>query len=72
VDNNNENDDDENQMINETDSKFRDDELPKVMSFIYDPTGNCTYSVALNQNGEVIEEKIFNFNFQRKKQIFSK
>ena len=64
--NNNENDDDENQMINETDSKFRDDELPKVMSFIYDPTGNCTYGVALNQNGEVIEERTFNFNFQRK------
>ena len=66
----NDNDYDEIQMINETDAKFRDDELPKVMSFIYDPTGNCTYSVALNQNGEVIEEKIFNFNFQRKNRSF--
>ena len=40
------------------------------MSFIYEPTGNCTYGLTLNQNGEVIEEKIFNFSFQRKSRAF--
>jgi len=59
------------QNIDETDAKFRDDELPKVMSFIYDPNENQTYCVALNQNGEVIDEKIFYFNFTKKNRTIS-
>ena len=57
----------EKQNIDETDAKFRDDELPRVISFVYDPNGNCTYSAALSQNGELLEQKIFNFSFQRKR-----
>lgn len=67
-----ENDFNEVQNIDETDAKFRDDELPKVMSFIYDPNDNQTYCVALNQNGEVIDEKIFDSNFTKRKIISSK
>ena len=33
------------------------------------PNENITYCVALNQNGEVLDEKIFNFNFARKNKI---
>ena len=61
---------DENQIIDETDAKFNDDELPKVMSFVYDPNENQTYCVALNQNGELIEQKIFYFKFIRKGKQF--
>ena len=61
---------DENQTIDETDAKFNDDELPKVMSFVYDPNENQTYCVALNQNGELIEQKIFYFKFIRKSKQF--
>ena len=59
----------EEEIIDETDAKFRDDQIPKVMSFIYDTNENITYCVALNQNGEVLDEKIFNFNFARKNKI---
>ena len=68
----NENDFNEIQKIDETDAKFKDDELPKVMSFIYDPNENQTYCVALNQNGEVIDEKIFYFNYIKKNRIMSR
>ena len=66
-----ENDFEDNQSFDESDSKFRDDELPKVISFIYDPNENQTYAVALNQNGELIDQKIFNFNFSRRNKYFS-
>ena len=66
-----ENDFEENQSFDESDSKFRDEELPKVISFIYDPNENQTFAVALNQNGELIDQKIFNFNFSRKNKLFS-
>ena len=69
----NEDDFDEEDNIDETDAKFRDDELPKVMSFVYDSNDNVTYCVALNQNGEVLDEKIFNFNLAKKSKMnFSK
>ena len=67
----NEADFEEKQIIDETDGKFNNDELPKVMSFVYDPNDNQTYCVALNQNGELIDQKKFNFNFQRKNKFFS-
>ena len=54
------------QSLDEKDAIFKDDELPKVVSFIYDQSENCTYCVALNQNGELVDEKIFNFHFQKR------
>ena len=60
------------EVIDEAEAVFRDEELPKVMSFVYDPTENCTYCVALNQNGELIDEKIFNFSFQKRNRFTSK
>jgi len=58
------------EKLKETDAKFKDDELPKVMSFIYNQSENCTYCVALNQNGELVDEKIFNFHFQKRNRLF--
>ena len=48
-----------------SDKKFKNDELPKVMSFVYDPNEQCTYCVVLNENGECIDEKIFTTSFQK-------
>ena len=47
----------------ETDSKFLDNELPRIIIFVFDSNIGQTYAVALNQNGEKIDQKIFNFNF---------
>ena len=41
------------------------------MSFICDPNDNQTYCVELNQNDEVIDEKIFYFNFAKKNRTIS-
>ena len=62
VDDNDQKNDDENQI---SDKKFRNDDLPKVMSFVYDPNEQCTYCVVLNENGECIDEKVFTTSFQK-------
>ena len=50
-------------QYDETDNKFLDNELPRIIIFIFDSNIGQTYAVALNQNGEKIDQKIFNFNF---------
>ena len=62
----NNNNNEENETFDETDAVFKDEKLPKVMSFVYDPSDNCTYCVVLNQNGELIDQKTFNFTFKGK------
>ena len=52
-----------NEPIDETDLKFIDAELPRVVTFVFDPSKGDTYGVALNQNGEKIDQKLFKFNF---------
>ena len=63
---NNNNNNEEIETIDETDAVFKDEKLPKVMSFVYNPNENYTYCVVLNQNGELIDEKMFIFNFKGK------
>lgn len=53
----------EEETFDETDLKFIDAELPRVIVFVFDPKTGHTYGVALDQNGEKIDLKIFNFNF---------
>ena len=53
----------ENEPIDETDLKFIDAELPRVITFVFDPSKGDTYGVALNQNGEKIDQRRFKFNF---------
>ena len=53
----------ENEIIDETDLKFIDAELPRVIAFVFDPKDGITHSVALNENGEKIDQRSFNFNF---------
>ena len=42
------------------DDLFRDDESPKVMSFIYDSSKNEVYCTVIDQNGELLDYNIFN------------
>ena len=58
-----ENEDIQEENFDETDLKFVDAELPRVVTFIFDPNTGITYGVALDQNGEKIDQKSFNFNF---------
>ena len=46
---------------NNDDEKFKDNNLPRVLSFVYDNNNNITYSVMLNKNGEVIDHFSFNY-----------
>ena len=66
---NDEDEDDEEKMEIEkepedpTDSKFKNEEIPRVMVFVFDSNKGLTYAIALNKNGEKIDQKTFNFNF---------
>ena len=40
---------------------FSYDDLPKVMSLVYDPNNKKTYCVLLSKNGEVIDHYIFHY-----------
>ena len=53
----------EEQNFDETDLKFIDAEIPRIVVFIFDPNSGITYGVALDKNGEKIDEKSFDFNF---------
>ena len=41
------------------DDLFSENDLPKVMSFVFDPNKKLVYCVMLNKNGEVIDHCIF-------------
>ena len=45
----------EEETFDETDLKFIDAELPRVIVFVFDPKTGHTYGVALDQNGEKID-----------------
>ena len=53
----------EEEPIDETDFKFMDIKIPRVITFVFDNNKGITYGVALNQNGEKIDQKIFKFDF---------
>ena len=53
----------ENEPADPTDSKFKNGEIPRVMVFVFDSNKGLTYAVALNKNGEKIDQKTINFNF---------
>ena len=67
---NNSEDEEENEIeveeepFDETDLKFMDAQLPRVVTFVLDPNTGFTYGVALNENGEKIDQKTFDFNFK--------
>ena len=54
---------DEEEPIDETNFKFMDIEIPRVITFVFDNNKGITYGIALNQNGEKIDQKIFKFDF---------
>ena len=53
----------ENEPEDPTDSKFKNNEIPRVMVFVFDSNKGLTYAIALNKNGEKIDQKTINFNF---------
>ena len=40
-----------------------DIDIPRVFTFVFDNDTGLTYGVALDQNGETIDQKNFKFNF---------
>ena len=54
---------------NDDEKLFKDNNLPRVLSFVFNNNNNITYAVMLNKNGEVIDH--FNFNYFHQK-YFSK
>ena len=56
--------------IDETDFKFMDIDIPRVITFVFDNDTGITYGVALNQNGEKIDQKQFKFNFNTRMNSF--
>ena len=48
-------------LTHSDDDLFKDDESPKVMSFIYDSSKNEVYCAIIDQNGELIDYNVFNY-----------
>ena len=55
----------EEEPIDETDFKFMDIEVPRVVTFVFDKNKDITYGIALNQNGEKVDQKTFKFNYKK-------
>ena len=61
--------DDENKMEIENDLKdptdliFKNEEIPRVIVFVFDSSNGITYAASLNKSGEKIDQKSFKFNF---------
>ena len=53
----------ENEEADPTDLKFKNEEIPRVIVFVFDSNKGLTYAVALDKNGEKIDQKTINFNF---------
>ena len=45
--------------LDNNDDLFSDKDLPRVMSFVFDPNKKLVYCVILNKNGEVVDHYIF-------------
>jgi len=54
----------ENEPEDPTDSKFKNNEIPRVMVFVFDSNKGLTYAIALNKNGEKIDQKNYQFQLQ--------